>query len=41
MQQLKGQYPDKQMQQQLDQPESRREINARLRSEKVILFLKK
>jgi trigger factor len=40
IQQLKGQYQDKQMQEQLDQPESRREINARLRSEKVILFLK-
>jgi trigger factor len=40
IQQLKGQYQDKQMQEQLDQPESRREINARLRSEKVILYLK-
>jgi trigger factor len=40
LQQLKGQYPDKQMQAQLDQPEARREINARLRSEKVIQFLK-
>ncbi len=41
IQQLKGQYPDKKMQEQLDQPDSRREINARLRSEKVIAFLKK
>lgn len=40
VQQLKGQYPDKQMQEQLDQPENRREINARLRSEKVIAFIK-
>ncbi len=40
MQQLKGQYPDKQMQEQLEQPESKRDINARLRSEKVIQFLK-
>lgn len=40
IQQMKGQYPDKQMQAQLDQPENRREINARLRSEKVIQFLK-
>lgn len=40
IQQLKGQYPDKQMQEQLDQPEARREINARLRSEKVIQFIK-
>jgi trigger factor len=40
IQQLKGQYPDKQMQDQLEQPESRREINARLRSEKVIQFIK-
>jgi trigger factor len=40
IQQLKGQYQDKQMQEQLDQPESRREINARLRSEKVINSLK-
>jgi len=38
--QLKSQYPDKQMQTQLDAPESRREINARLRSEKVIQYLK-
>lgn len=40
IQQLKGQYQDKQMQEQLDQPESRREINARLRSEKVVQHLK-
>ncbi len=40
LQQLKGQYQDKKMQEQLDLPESRREINARLRSEKVIIFLK-
>jgi trigger factor len=40
IQQLKGQYPDKQMQDQLDQAESKREINARLRSEKVIQYLK-
>jgi trigger factor len=40
IQQLKGQYPDEKMQAQLDEPESRREINARLRSEKVIQFLK-
>jgi trigger factor len=40
IQQMKGQYPDKQMQEQLDQPESKREINARLRSEKVIQYLK-
>jgi trigger factor len=41
IQQLKGQYQDKQMQEQLDQPDARREVNARLRSEKVIAFLKK
>lgn len=40
IQQLKGQYPDEKMQAQLDEPESRREINARLRSEKVIQFIK-
>lgn len=40
IQQLKGQYNDSKMQEQLDQPENRREINARLRSEKVIQFLK-
>jgi trigger factor len=38
--QLKSQYPDKKMQEQLDEPESRREINSRLRTEKVIEFLK-
>jgi trigger factor len=38
--QLKGQYKDAKMQEQLDEPESRREINARLRSEKVIQFIK-
>lgn len=38
--QMKGQYQDSQMQTQLDNPENRREINARLRSEKVIQFLK-
>jgi trigger factor len=37
---LKGQYQDAQMQAQIDQPDNRREINARLRSEKVIQFLK-
>jgi trigger factor len=40
VQQLKGQYPDVQMQEQIDQPESRRDINARLRTEKTIQFLK-
>jgi len=40
MLQLKTQYTDKKMQEQLDQPDSKREINARLRSEKVIQFLK-
>jgi trigger factor len=40
VQQLKGQYPDTKMQEQIDQPESRRDINARLRSEKTIQFLK-
>jgi trigger factor len=40
IQQLKGQYPDEKMQAQLDQPDSRREINARLRSEKVIQYIK-
>jgi trigger factor len=40
IQQLKGQYPDEKMQAQLDEPESRREINARLRSEKVLQYLK-
>jgi len=37
---LKGQYQqDKKMQEELDKPENRREINARLRSEKVVKFL--
>ncbi|HYH75646.1 MAG TPA: trigger factor [Candidatus Saccharimonadales bacterium] len=36
MQLLKGQYPDKQMQAELDKPESRREIASRLISEKTI-----
>jgi trigger factor len=40
IQQLKGQYPDEKMQAQLDDPESRREVNARIRSEKTIQFLK-
>jgi FKBP-type peptidyl-prolyl cis-trans isomerase (trigger factor) len=40
IQQLKGQYTDEQMHEQIDKPESRREINSRLRSEKVIAFLK-
>lgn len=40
MQVLKGQYSDKSMQDELDKPENRREINARLRTEKVIEFLK-
>lgn len=40
IQQMKGQYQDKQMQEQLETPEARREINSRLRSEKVIAFLK-
>ena len=40
IQQLKGQYKDPKMQAELDKPENRREINARLRSEKVIQFLK-
>lgn len=40
IQQLKGQYKDPKMQEELDKPENRREINARLRSEKVIHFLK-
>ncbi len=40
LQQLKTQYEqDKKMQEELDKPENRREINARLRSEKVIKFL--
>ena len=40
LQALKGQYSDKSMQAELDKPENRREINARLRTEKVIEFLK-
>ncbi len=38
---LKGQYKDPKMQSELDKPENRRELNARIRSEKVIDFLKK
>lgn len=40
IQALKGQYKDAQMQAQLDTVEARRELSARLRSEKVIKFLK-
>ena len=40
LQALKGQYSDKSMQEELDKPENRREINARLRTEKVIELLK-
>jgi len=40
MQQLLAQYKDPGMQEELNKPESRREINARLRTEKVIKFLK-
>lgn len=40
IQALKAQYQDKQMQEQLDLPDNRRELNARLRSEKTIEFLK-
>ncbi|MFT4532316.1 MAG: trigger factor [Candidatus Saccharimonadales bacterium] len=40
IQQLKGQYNDPQMQQQLEMPDNRRELNSRIRSEKVIQFLK-
>jgi len=36
MQLLKGQYPDKQMQAELEKPESRREIASRMVSEKTI-----
>lgn len=36
MQLLKGQYPDKQMQAELDKPESRREIASRMVSEKTV-----
>lgn len=41
IQQMKGQYKDPKTHEELDQPENRREINARIRSEKVIAFLKK
>jgi len=37
---LKGQYRDPKMHEELDKPENRREINARLRSEKVIELIK-
>ncbi len=40
LQALKGQYKDSSMQAELDKPENRRDINARLRTEKVIEFLK-
>ncbi len=40
IQAMKGQYKDPQMQAELDKPENRREVNSRLRSEKVIAFLK-
>jgi trigger factor len=40
LQQLKGQYSDATMQGELEKPENLREIQARLRSEKVIQFLK-
>jgi trigger factor len=40
MLQLKARYRDDSMVAELDKPESRREINARLRTEKVIVFLK-
>ncbi len=40
IQQMKGQYKDEKMQAELDKPENRREINSRLRSEKVISLLK-
>ncbi len=40
MQQLLAQYRDPGMQEELNKPENRREINARLRTEKVIKFLK-
>lgn len=40
IQQMKGQYKDPKTHEELDRPENRREINARLRSEKVIAFLK-
>lgn len=41
IQQMKGQYKDPKTHAELDKPENRREVNARLRSEKVIAFLKK
>jgi FKBP-type peptidyl-prolyl cis-trans isomerase (trigger factor) len=37
---LKAQYKDSSMHAELDKPENRRDINARLRTEKVIEFLK-
>lgn len=37
---LKSQYPDEQMQAQLDNPDARREIAQRIRTEKVLQFLK-
>ncbi len=37
---LKSQYPDEQMKAQLESPEAKREIASRLRTEKVIQFLK-
>lgn len=40
LQALKGQYRDEKMLAELDKPENRREINARLRTEKVIEFIK-
>ena len=40
MQQLLAQYRDPGMQEELNKPDNRREINARLRTEKVIKFLK-
>lgn len=40
MQQLLGQYKDPKMQEELNKTENRREINSRLRTEKVIQFLK-
>ncbi len=37
---LKSQYPDEKMKEQLDAPEAKREIASRLRTEKVIQFIK-
>ena len=37
---LKGQYRDPKMHEELDKPENRREINSRIRTEKVIKYLK-